>query len=203
MKLNKLLLLCLIMMLLFTGCEKTTINTTEIDTNNPTINNEQITINESKQQVEYFTVTKGNSMENRGLKLEVLGSNIYEKIEGEDFTDTPSEDKKYLVLFLSIQNKTGKEDYFNYNNIIAKLDGKEITDTFLLNNPEKYTTIKTNLPDDMITQGYLVWEVPENWEKLEVTYTGWSESLYTEPMIVLTPQDLELPEEYREDNRII
>ena len=106
-------------------------------------------------------------------------------------------------MFLSIKNRSYKDDYFNYNNIVAKLDGEEITDTFLVNDPEGYTTIKTDIPDKMITQGYLVWEEPEDWEKLEVTYTGWNETLYTEPTIVITPQDLFTPEEYKKDNRII
>ena len=55
----------------------------------------------------------------------------------------------------------------------------------------------------MITQGYLVWEVPENWKELEVTYTVWTLTHYTEPMMVITTEDLEEAEEYKEDNRII
>lgn len=203
MKLKKILLLS-IMVFLLVGCEQNSFDETNIENKNSSvIDIEELENTEEKQEIEYFTVTKETPMENRGLKLEILGSNVYEKIEGEDFTDTPTEGKKYLVLFLSIQNKTGKEDYFNYNNIIVKLDEKKITDTFLINDPEKYTTIKTTIPNNRITQGYLVWEVPDKWEKLEVTYTGWTESLYTEPTIVLTPQDLEMPEEYKEDNRII
>ena len=92
---------------------------------------------------------------------------------------------------------------FNYNNITAKLDGKELTDTFLINDPEGYQSIKTNLPDEYITQGYLVWEVPETWKKLEVTYSGWTQSYYTEPTIILTPDVLKTPETYNSDNSII
>ena len=205
---TKYLGLLLAVTLVMVGCNQNTpANVTE---GNPSSNAqiEQIeninnAIQETREEVEYFIVTKDTPLENRGLKMEIIGSAVYDKIESEDFTDTPSDTNKYLVLFLSIQNRTGKDEYFNYNNIIAKLDGADITDTFLINNPLKYTSIKTNIPDEMVTQGYLVWEVPEDWEKLEVTYTGWSENLYTEPTIVLTPEDLGEPERYKEDNRII
>ena len=205
MKYNKLMIIWLIGILLFTSCGKTNESSTE-NTENSNSNTNNINIEEtinSKDEIEYFTVTKDTPMENRGLLLEIIGSVVYDKIEGNDFTDTPLEGNQYLVLYLSIRNTTGKEDYFNYNNLSTKLDGQDITDTFLVNNPLKYTTIKTHLANDMITQGYLVWEVPEDWEKLEVTYTGWTESLYTEPTIVVTPEDLEEPEEYKEDNRVI
>ena len=108
-----------------------------------------------------------------------------------------------MILYLSIKNQTGKDEYFNYNNIIATLDGEEIAGTFLLNDPNGYISIKTNIPTGMITQGYLVWEVADDWKKLEVTYNGWSPTHFTEPTIILTPEDLEEPEEYKEDNRII
>lgn len=201
MTLNKYLIMVLISAFLIAGCSQNALN--EIENKNDIISDEMLELENTKDKIEYFTVTKDIPMENRGLLLEVIGSAVYDKIEGEDFIDIPSEGKKYLILYLSIKNTSGKDEYFNYNNIVAKLDREDITDTFLLNNPLKYTTIKTYLINGMITQGYLVWEVPENWEKLEVTYTGWKESLYTEPTIVVTPEDLEEPEEYKEDNRII
>ena len=200
MKYNKMMIIGIIAILLLTSCGKTNESGTE-NTENSNSNNIEENIN-SKDEIEYFTVTDGTPMENRGLLLEIIGSAVYDKIEGNDFTDTPLEGNQYLVLYLSIRNTTGKGDYFNYNNLSTKLDGQDITDTFLVNNPLKYTTIKTHLANNMITQGYLVWEVPENWDKLEVTYTGWTENLYTEPTIVITPEDLGEPEEYKEDNRI-
>ena len=204
MKLKTLIITALFIVFLLTGCNQNVSNTKDTEIKeNTTIDVEEIISNENTQEIEYFTVTKDNPMENRGLLLEVIGSAVYDKVEGEDFTDTPSKGKKYLVLYLSIKNTSGKDEYFNYNNIVAKLDNQDITDTFLINNPLKYTTIKTHLTNHMITQGYLVWEVPENWECLEVTYTGWTQMYFTEPTIVITPEDLEKPEEYKDDNRII
>lgn len=213
MKYRKIVILLCLLMVFITGCNQNdtsevTDTKTDVQTGetiaSDTGETEDMTVSEtSKNEIEYFTVTKDTPMENRGLLLELIGSAVYDKIEGEDYTDTPSEGKTYLVLYLSIKNRTGKDEYFNYNNITAKLDGEEITDVFLMNSPLGYSTIKTHLINEMITQGYLVWEVPENWEKLEVTYTGWTPTYYTEPTIVVTPDDLEEPEEYKEDNRII
>lgn len=201
---SKGLLLIFIIALCFTSCNssETTTNNNQ-NKENVTINVDEITESEDIQEIEYFTVTKDTPMENRGLLLEIIGSAVYDKIEGEDFTDIPSKGKKYLILYLSIKNTSGKDEYLNYNNIITKLDGVEINDTFLINDSKGYANIKTNIPTGLITQGYLVWEVPENWEKLEVTYTGWTPTHYTEPTIIITPEDLEEPEEYKEDNRII
>lgn len=198
MKQRKILLLLSVMVLLLAGCGQN--SNTETDGSSQT---DTIEISSNEHEIEYFTVTKDNPMENRGLKLEIWGSAVYDKIEGEDFTDTPAEGKKYLVLFLKIQNRTGKDDYFNYNNISAKLDGEDITDTFLVNDPEGYTTIKATLTNEKNTLGYLVWEVPESWEKLEITYTGWTQAYYTEPTIILTPEDLETPDEYKTDYQYI
>ncbi|MFG6378169.1 MAG: hypothetical protein K1W19_07625, partial [Lachnospiraceae bacterium] len=44
-----------------------------------------------------------------------------------------SEGKKFLVLFLSITNNTSEDDYINYNYISAKVNGKDIEHTFLVN----------------------------------------------------------------------
>lgn len=204
MKLRKLLFMTFLIMTICTSCNQSTSDTGDTNPKQDiTIDTEDVIFNDNKQEIEYYVVKKDIPMENRGLLLEVIGSAIYDKIEGKSFTDMPSDGKKYLVLYLSVKNTSGKDEYFNYNNIVTKLDGKDITDTFLVNDPLKYTTIKTYLTNGMITQGYLVWEVPESWEKLEVTYTGLTPTHFTEPTIVITPKDLEEPEEYKEDNRII
>lgn len=204
MKYKKTLFIILSIIILFTGCNQITSNTSDTGTqNDKVIIEEEIISNANNQEIEYFTVTKDNSMENRGLILEIIGSAVYDKIEGEDITDIPTGEKKFLVLFLKIQNRTGKDEYFNYNNIVTTLDGIEIEDTFLINNLEGYDTIKTTLTDGKNTLGYLVWEVPQDWKELKVRYTGWSQNYYTEPTIILTPNDLEMPKEYNPDNRYI
>lgn len=122
-----------------------------------------------------------------------LGLKEYKKIKGETYTDTPQKNKKYLVLFLSIKNNSNEENYINYNYFKAKLDGKEIEHTFLLNDPKGYPTIFTHLQSGGNIAGFIAWEVPNKWKKLEITYNGWKDTDNISLDGSFTPGDLSDP----------
>ena len=98
-------------------------------------------------------------------EISILGLKEYKKLKGERFTDKAPKGKKYLVLFLKVKNCLTDKDYFNVNNLSAELDGKEIENTFLLNDPEGYPTIFSNIEPETSIGGFIVWEVPEDWKK--------------------------------------
>lgn len=125
--------------------------------------------------------------------IKVLGLKEYKKIKGEKFTDTPGKGKKYLVLFLSIKNNTGEENYINYNYFEAKLDGKKTEHTFLLNDPKNYPTIFTHIQPNGSIAGFIVWEVPDKWKKLRIKYNGWKDTDSLSLSGEFTPEDLSDP----------
>lgn len=106
-------------------------------------------------------------------EVSILGLKEYKKVKGEKYTDKPQKGNKYLVLFLKLHNSSTEKDYFHADYLSAKLDGREIENTFLLNDPEGYSSIFTNVGADATIAGFIVWEVPSNWEKLDIQYTGW------------------------------
>lgn len=129
--------------------------------------------NEPIEQTEaVFSAEQAYSDANRAVTI--LGFKEYKKLKSGQFTDKAAKGKKYLVLFLKVTNYLSEKDYFNVNYLTAKLDGKKIENTFLLNAPEGYPTIFTHIEPSSSIGGFIVWEVPENWKKLEVSYTGCS-----------------------------
>lgn len=108
-----------------------------------------------------------------GLKeYKELKSDRYDAKKKKGLLDKPAKGKKYLVLFLSVEN-TDKEDlYFHVNYLSAKVDGKKIENTFLLNDPEGYRTIFRTIKAGDFNEGFIVWEVPKDWKKLEITFKG-------------------------------
>lgn len=131
-----------------------------------------------------------------------LGLKEYEKLEDDNgtYTDKPQKGNKFLVLFLSIKNTSNVDDYINYNYISAKVDGKEIEHTFLVNQPKGYPTIFTNVSANGSIGGFVVWEVPKNWKKFEFTYDGWKDINNISVKAKFTPKDLSNPIIYNANN---
>ena len=125
--------------------------------------------------------------------VSILGLQEYKKLKTEKYTDKASKGKKYLVLFLKVYNKGKDKNYFNVNYLSAKVDGKEIENTFLFNEPEGYQTIFANIAGSSTAEGFIVWEVPEKWKKMEVTYAGWRDSDGLTLDAKLTKKDLKNP----------
>lgn len=139
------------------------------------------------------TVTMDEFYGDTRCAVHLLGLQEYETLEGETYTDTPEEGLQYLVLFLQIENRTESEDYFNTELLDATLDGEAITNTFLINDPENYSTIFTNIPGESTANGFIVWQVPEDWNTLALTYRGWEGSGNVIVHATLTRGDLKAP----------
>ena len=125
--------------------------------------------------------------------VKVLGLKEYKKIKSEKYTDKAKKGKKFLVLFLSVKNDTNEEDYINYNYVSAKVDGKKIEHTFLLNDPKGYPAIFSHVPANEGIGGFIVWEVPVTWKTLEFTYNGWKDINNISLEAEFTPNDLSDP----------
>ena len=151
-----------------------------------------------KTEIAKLSSKQQYSDENKVVK--VLGLKEYKKIEGDDFTDNAGKGKKYLVLFLSITNNTSEEDYINYNYISAKVDGKKIEHTFLMNQPKSYPTIFTHVPAGGTIGGFIVWKVPDDWKKFEFVYDGWEGRDNISLKAKFTPGDLSDPLIYNANN---
>ncbi len=129
-------------------------------------------------------------------EVTILGLKEYKKLKSERYTDKAKKGKKFLVLFLSVRNRTDEKVYFHVDYLHAKINGKETENTVLLNEPEGYPTMFDNIMPQSHFGGFIVWEVPENWKKLEVTYEGWRDSDGLILNSTLTKDDLKDPKKY-------
>ena len=126
----------------------------------------------------------------------VLGLEEYKKLKGDFGTDTPGKGNIFLVLFLEIENSSKEKTYINPYEVAAKADDKELENTVLVNQPEGYPTIFTNIEPDMSQKGFIVWEVPKKWKKFEFTYTGWEGSDGLTLDASFSKKDLKTPKKY-------
>lgn len=141
-----------------------------------------------------FSTKQGYSDPN--YEINILGLKEYTSLKSDKFTDKAEKGKKYLVLFLKMRNRTNDSVYFNVNYLQAKLDGKKIENTVLLNQPEDYPTMFSNIAADSYYGGFIVWKVPKNWKRLDITYDGLKPSNGLSLNTSLTKKDLSKPEKY-------
>lgn len=142
------------------------------------------------------TVTLEQGYSDPEREVSIIGLKEYKKLKSDKYTDKAEKGKKFLVLFLKIRNHTNEKIYFNVNYLSAEADGKAIENTALFNEPEGYPTVFSHIPADSYYGGFIAWEVPENWKKMEVTYEGWRESDGLTLNCRFTRKDLKEPEEY-------
>lgn len=196
--------------LLFTGCGNIKSNSSSDSKNTATSQknsaDENITKDNKAQAtqtpvVETPAPTAGTfsakqSYSDGNREVSILGLKEYTKLKSDKFKDKAKQGKKFLVLFLNIRNETSEDVYFHVDYLSAKLDGKKITNTVLFNDPEGYSTIFTTILAKSEQSGFIVWEVPENWKKLKITYKGWKDSDGLTLTSTLTPKDLSNPEKH-------
>lgn len=147
---------------------------------------------------EKFSVEQPYSNVRHSIKI--LGLKEYNELKEEKYTDKPSKGKKYLVVFLSIQNNSLDEDYINANYIHGKVDNKKIEHTFLVNSPRNYSTVFKHIPSGQNIEGFIVWEVPKNWKKLVFYYDGWQYTDNISLECTLKKKDLFNPPIYNKTN---
>ena len=129
-------------------------------------------------------------------QINVIGFKTYKKLESEMYTDKAAKDKSYLVLFLEIYNKQNEKDYINVNYLSTKVDDTEITNTVLFNEPEGFQTVFQNIEPENTLRGFIVWEVPKDWKKIEIVYNGWKDSDNLSINCTFTPDDYFNPPKY-------
>ena len=150
---------------------------------------------EPKEPVE-ATISAKAAYGDAKRQINVIGFKTYKKLESEMYTDKAAKDKSYLVLFLEIYNKQNEKDYINVNYLSTKVDDTEITNTVLFNEPEGFQTVFQNIEPENTLSGFIVWEVPKDWKKIEIVYNGWKDSDNLSINCTFTPDDYFNPPKY-------
>ncbi len=151
---------------------------------------------EKKKEIIKASIDTETGYTDENRQVSVIGFKHYKKLKSKLYKDTAAKNNEFIVLFLEITNKQNDKDYINVNYLSAKVDGKEITNSVLFNEPEGFQTIFKNIEADGQLRGFIVWEVPENWQKIEVVYNGWKDSSNLSLDCTLTPDDYFDPPQY-------
>lgn len=183
----------LILTILFSSCGKIDSDGNSSKANIVTSGTE--TQEEPKEPVE-ATISAKAGYGDAKRQINVIGFKTYKKLESEMYTDKAAKDKSYLVLFLEIYNKQNEKDYINVNYLSAKVDDTEITNTVLFNEPEGFQTVFQNIEPENTLSGFIVWEVPKDWKKIEIVYNGWKDSDNLSINCTFTPDDYFNPPKY-------
>lgn len=104
--------------------------------------------------------------------ITALGLKEYKNFKSKELTEQPAEGNVYLVMFLEIRNRAEEALYIHPDCLSAKVDGKEVEHTVLYHSPEHYQTVFQNIEAGDYGEGYVVWEVPKDWKKMVMTFTG-------------------------------
>ena len=125
--------------------------------------------------------------------IEVLGLKEYDSLGKGNTLDKPADGKVFLVLFLNVENRTETDDYINPYYVTATVDGTEIENTVLVNDPKGYTTLFTHIQPEESMSGFVVWEVPEKWKTLDVNFDNWKDTDHVLLDASFTRDDLKDP----------
>lgn len=146
------------------------------------------------------TMTSDEGYADPEREISILGLKEYRKIKTKTYTDKAKKGKKFLVLYIKFRNRSYSDEYINVNYWTTKLDGKKIENTYLVNQPKNYPTLFKNIPSETDSAGYVVWEVPENWKKLQIAYEGWKDTDHVILRMTLTPKDIKNPPDFEDLN---
>lgn len=153
---------------------------------------------DGQPEIENGILEPGKDFISGALTFSCLGAKEYKSVKSDAYTDKPEKGKIYLVMFLKVANDSEDIPYFSPEGLTAKVDGEELSHSFLYNTPENYEPIFVNIPSKEETTGFIVWQVPKDWKKLEYTYTGLEFSNHLSFSGTLTKDSLSEPPEVEE-----
>lgn len=122
------------------------------------------------------TLKPGQQNGNEKISITLTGLCRYDSLESDSYTDTPENGNVYLVMFFEITNHDNGDDYINPESLSAQTDGNEVEQAVLFNAPASYAPVFSHIADGETIQGYIAWEVPDNWSDFQMTYSGWDDS---------------------------
>ena len=146
---------------------------------------------EPEESKEEATAAKvGQSVEGPDWKISLTSAKIFEKFGDEFFTEEPEDGKVYLTCFFEVENVSDEDDYFNYFYIESYVDGYNQQFATTMSDVDGMKLLTGDVAAGKKLKGYLAWEVPSDWEELEISY---KDDLWTgdkAATFVVTPDQL-------------
>lgn len=113
----------------------------------------------------------GDTISNDTWELTLLDAKTYTEISGDTFTDTPSDNKVYMVIFLEAKNISDQDARYNifYNSAYA--DDYSVDLATLFNGAEGYSLMGGEVACGKRSKGYYAFEIDKDWETFEYIYS--------------------------------
>lgn len=130
---------------------------------------------------------------NEKVSITMIGLCQYDSLESDAYTDVPTDGNVYLAMFFDIINHDNGDDYINPENMSATVDGEAVSHLGVFNQPESYEPIFDHIGTGEELSGYVVWEVPSDWQSFDMEYTGWQDTCSLTVTAHVTPDQLTTP----------
>lgn len=128
-------------------------------------------VESSEESADEKTVAHiGESATSDTLKIIFQSAKSYSVINEKSFEQKPDSGKKYVILNFKAENVSSEDEHINMFYIKAYCDDMSITQSTLLYYPDGYKILSGDLAAGKKLQGAVAFEVPENWQKLEISY---------------------------------
>ncbi len=114
--------------------------------------------------------TIGDTLEIEDIRLTLNDALRYDYIEGPSFTDTPAENKEYLVFFLTAQNISDDTLYIYDGNFSGYADDRYVPIATIRNNIDGNSTISERIFPHQKSTGYVAFEVDTDWQEFSLYY---------------------------------
>lgn len=130
---------------------------------------------------------------NEKVSITMIGLCQYDSLESDAYTDVPADGNVYLAMFFDIINHDNGDDYINPENMSATVDGEAVSHLGVFNQPESYEPVFDHISTGEELSGYVVWEVPSDWQSFDMEYTGWQDTCSLTVTAHVTPDQLTTP----------
>ena len=134
------------------------------------IKDNDINIKDYIEEVVTSNGTIGDTLTSDDLKITLTDALMYSSIEGDSFTDTPSEGKEYLVFFFNVENTGDESEYISSYNFSGYVDNTFVNNVILFNNVDGNESLSADLAPGKKARGYVAYEVDTNWKEFEIHY---------------------------------
>lgn len=122
--------------------------------------------------------------------IALLYAKEYDSIDGEFYSDKPSEGNKFLVLFFDVKNISDKNDYFNSLFFEGYTDDYSTNSTIIMGNPDGMGAIGGNIDAGKMSKGTIVYEVPSDWKTFEISYKDGLWTTHKAATFVMNKEDI-------------
>ena len=150
----------------------------------------------SEVKIVYSKADINTPIADMGWSISCKGLEEYKTLENGDIVDQAPDGKVYLVAYLQFINTTIYDEYINPEYWTSEVDGQPVETSYLFNDPNGYTTMFMHVPSESVAEGFVVWIVDEDWQKLSFNYTGLEYNSHLNVTFDFSKEDLKSPEPY-------